>query len=476
MAEPLQTKKLSELPLVAEVADTDVVIGEQNLAACRIPLSLLAGTQSKFSQLVAYPAGSVGARLKAQISISDAPYSALAGADSTAQFQAAYDAAPAGGTILVPGPGPYSITALTGTKNVTWEVLFDINTNVGLLNLPGRITGGFAAGGILRQTKSLGSDYATSRIDRVANYSGGSSSQVCSALRVTSDVTNNAAASYEWGITSVMNNSGRGENVSIYGQANRRAGSAVTIGGTFGAVFEARDYTAEVSPTTGLVSCEADMIANGPDANGRRVVHDVVIGKQDAAGSTCEAFAAFRVSPQGNVLTAGRFRYGFHMVCDKDYGIYMAGPTVENVIDLAPTSSKIGVKIGGASSDAGFVHDGTAPYGMRFSGTYANAAIRMAEGVGIAYESTGAIQMKYNAGFMELRNTGVLRTSFSTSTGAMKVGANQVVGVRDTGWAAMTGTGNKATVYDVSSVTLPQLAARMASLQAALTTHGLIGA
>jgi hypothetical protein len=55
------------------------------------------------------------------------------------------------------------------------------------------------------------------------------------------------------------------------------------------------------------------------------------------------------------------------------------------------------------------------------------------------------------------------------------IGANQVVGVRNTGWAAMTGTANSNTVYDTASVTLAQLAGRVMSLQAALTTHGLIG-
>lgn len=54
-------------------------------------------------------------------------------------------------------------------------------------------------------------------------------------------------------------------------------------------------------------------------------------------------------------------------------------------------------------------------------------------------------------------------------------GANKVVGARDTGWVAMTGTPNEATVYDVASVTLAQLAGRVKALQDALTTHGLIG-
>ncbi len=55
-------------------------------------------------------------------------------------------------------------------------------------------------------------------------------------------------------------------------------------------------------------------------------------------------------------------------------------------------------------------------------------------------------------------------------------GGVQVLGARDTGWTAMTGTPDEATAYATGSVTLPQLAGRVAAIQAALTTHGLIGA
>lgn len=73
---------------------------------------------------------------------------------------------------------------------------------------------------------------------------------------------------------------------------------------------------------------------------------------------------------------------------------------------------------------------------------------------------------------MTLDNAGAL----NLPSGVYKVGGNQVVGARDTGWTAMTGTPNKAATYDTSTVTLAQLAGRVAQLQAALTTHGLIGA
>lgn len=51
----------------------------------------------------------------------------------------------------------------------------------------------------------------------------------------------------------------------------------------------------------------------------------------------------------------------------------------------------------------------------------------------------------------------------------------QVLGARDTGWTPMTGTFDKSTAYATSTVTLAQLAARVAELQAILTAHGIIG-
>jgi parallel beta-helix repeat protein len=60
--------------------------------------------------------------------------------------------------------------------------------------------------------------------------------------------------------------------------------------------------------------------------------------------------------------------------------------------------------------------------------------------------------------------------------GRIKLAGTQVVSTRDTGWSAFGGAaGDKVTVYDPATVTLPQLAGRVKQLQAVLTTHGLIG-
>jgi hypothetical protein len=63
----------------------------------------------------------------------------------------------------------------------------------------------------------------------------------------------------------------------------------------------------------------------------------------------------------------------------------------------------------------------------------------------------------------------------SNGTPALLISGTKVVGVRVTNYGAMTGTGNRATVYDTATVTLAQLAGRVKSLQDDLTTHGLIG-
>jgi hypothetical protein len=60
-------------------------------------------------------------------------------------------------------------------------------------------------------------------------------------------------------------------------------------------------------------------------------------------------------------------------------------------------------------------------------------------------------------------------------SGQVYIGGNQLLTSRDTGWVYMTGTSNKTTAYDTSTVTLAQLAARVKYLEYALSYHGLIG-
>jgi hypothetical protein len=78
-------------------------------------------------------------------------------------------------------------------------------------------------------------------------------------------------------------------------------------------------------------------------------------------------------------------------------------------------------------------------------------------------------------------STGTERLSASPATSSspntadsFKVGTNNVVGSRKTGWDAPTGTATRTT-FATSTVTTAQLAERLKALIDDLTSHGLIG-
>lgn len=98
-------------------------------------------------------------------------------------------------------------------------------------------------------------------------------------------------------------------------------------------------------------------------------------------------------------------------------------------------------------------------------------------GLNLQFQSSGSTVFDYGVttGSVWTFASAVVGTSTIQATG-FKVGANQVVGARVTGYTAMTGTPDKASAFATGSVTLAQLAGRVMQLQADLTTHGLIGA
>lgn len=129
---------------------------------------------------------------------------------------------------------------------------------------------------------------------------------------------------------------------------------------------------------------------------------------------------------------------------------------------------------------------GNAANGLVLSGTYSGAAFRMNASDTFGLENTNTIKFTYGTvantlGFYSNASkptdaTGE-RIGFNmTASPHIRVAGTQVVGARDTGWTAMTGTANENTAYDTATVTLAQLAGRVMALQTALTTHGLIGA
>jgi hypothetical protein len=92
--------------------------------------------------------------------------------------------------------------------------------------------------------------------------SGGSSAFVNSALKIYTK-TGYSETALEWGTLSVLDNyAGAGENVAVYGQANK-----YYSGPTWGATFEVKDYTN--SNVGAIYGIEVDVWANGAGANNR---------------------------------------------------------------------------------------------------------------------------------------------------------------------------------------------------------------
>ena len=131
----------------------------------------------------------------------------------------------------------------------------------------------------------------------------------------------------------------------------------------------------------------------------------------------------------------------------------------------------------GASGAAEFrLHSGTSKYAV-FSTSGANNFAYLG-GVGginqlISDFDTHTFRNIAGSTKLSINPSGV--ADLNQATGRLQIAGTQVVGPRDTGWAAMTGSTNKNTTYDTSTVTLAQLAGRVMALQATLTTHGLIG-
>lgn len=127
----------------------------------------------------------------------------------------------------------------------------------------------------------------------------------------------------------------------------------------------------------------------------------------------------------------------------------------------------------GAASQVGdalgtFIFQGADTGGAIRNGAYLTA---IAASVG-ASSVTAKFQMVAGSSIVEIYDTGTLNLY---SGGSLQISSTKVVGARDTGWAPMTGTSDKATAYDTATVTLAQLAGRVMALQSALTTHGLLG-
>ena len=96
---------------------------------------------------------------------------------------------------------------------------------------------------------------------------------------------------------------------------------------------------------------------------------------------------------------------------------------------------------------------------------------------GAAPSAVASGEVKIGGGNINTAGNVVASGYLNTAGGVYdKNTGNQIINSRKTGYAAMTGSANRGSAYDTSTVTLAQLAQRVMALQADLTSHGLIGA
>lgn len=236
----------------------------------------------------------------------------------------------------------------------------------------------------------------TVMIERTPTYTGGTKTWVNSALYLKTTIPNNTATS-EWGITSVMNNNGQGENVAGYFQGNRVTTTAAT---TWGAVIAANDQTGTSSGA--IVGLELDVFSNGTTSLKNRIGIDIVTGKFTQQGSAADTYAGIRVGMVWGDITQGNYHIGC-TVGDPNLPAIPCG-----VGYIANTTGSVG-----------FEDLGSKLVGFYAAGAYSQSAFRMSADQYFDFEATHAIKMKYNPsnGHIEIYNGGVVVRSIDMASG-----------------------------------------------------------
>lgn len=341
-----------------------------------------------------------------------------------AAFAAAYAAAPAGGTIVIPAPPKKyflgSPVVDTG-KKVLWLAYFDVSGNPEILRaLPGTLRNGSSS-----ISKGTSTDVGSVKITRDASYSGGTPGFVNSALRVESTAGAGATA-FEWALTSVMHNyAAVGENVGIYGQGNR-----YSTGATFGGVFESCDMSFGQSPGT-QVGAEIDVWANGADSLNQRVGVDVVIGNAQSirtgtAGTPPSAHAGVRVGAfYGNATTGGRFKHAFLSSSTSENAFVHSDPAGLEVNQVLAVYSpySVGIDLSQAACRTAAVR---IPENAKFSFNRNDTICLQGCGESLACTIRGSTKLAVTPSGVEINNSLKLcGQGYGTGTGSAALSANR---------------------------------------------------
>jgi hypothetical protein len=257
--------------------------------------------------------------------------------------------------------------------------------------------------------------YSGASVNVFRNASGvtGGTAGFVNAASVARTTTGANETSFEWTTLSIMDNySAAGENVAFYGQGNKRA-----VGGTWGGVFEARDFTQVANPIGGLVGLEVDVFANGTDTGNERIGIDIVTGKGVSSGTLATVGIGIRIGPVNADVSQGQFTNGIELTGNINTGLNIA-----------------------SSGIWGAYFSGTNTVGIDLSqGTNTISAIRIKGGENIAFDSSSFYRLQH-------KSTGVAGLVYSVN------GADVVV-LSDVGGIVLNETVSWTSAYAFTSAT-----------------------
>jgi hypothetical protein len=208
-----------------------------------------------------------------------------------ASFQAAYNATPNGGTILIPGGGLHNTGTFAATpgKNVLWQTTGALNFNTGTIPVTtapgdGDVLAGFWSGRY-NYTKTIvnSTDGGSVLLASLNNNSGSQfSTGVISNLEL-STTSNPGCSGFTWGLNSTLNSGSTG---GVNSQDVGMASSVVLTGQsqTWQFFGQTKDWTGLPGGARGVVAGEYDITCSGPEpassvfspGTGSRVFHHFV--------------------------------------------------------------------------------------------------------------------------------------------------------------------------------------------------------
>ena len=370
--------------------------------------------------------------------------------DDTAAFAAAYQLAPAGGTIYVPNGTtvlqPASSWGIPLTKRVKWiidgtsladgtalgDAIPDSSGNI-INYLPAIVTGLGATGTILSAGTSQANDFAVLHTSYGVSHTGGGTQSIISNARhdtvISQSPSNHIWATVDqlvWNGIQTQSAANPSKHVGRYIRTVRQSAATDTAGTPlpqpmmWSAYVEYRDTTGKPSSSVnGSVALEVDWIGNGSDDASSRQIQSLVVGQNSTADSFVEVSTALGVT-----LAAG--------TTGKIYRVF----NVNVPYSVAVLDTTAATQLPGA------------------------AAIRLAAGQTIAFESTNSVNLGYSA------STGAIVAKYGATACAIGKGLSVAFGIVFSANATLPAASVGCIVFLVGngtySITLPPAGSMMA--------------